>query len=135
MKNQPELRAYIGTYTKNIDVAEAFDSVTPEQLKEKYPIADYEFVGLSDHITIEGVEMTKGKPFYCFRKRQPKKVVENDVPRRARVDLLNIAEQDLRRAVHSIEALGSHTELTDIQTGINYLRDKLADYLEANDLV
>ena len=59
--------------------------------------------------------------------------VENNVPRRARVDLNKPAELAIRKAAEEIENLGASVKLTDALNFIFKALDLVSDFIEGED--
>lgn len=56
----------------------------------------------------------------------------NEIPRRARLDLVTPEEKALYEMVWQIEKLGAHVLLTDVVVLLGRAREKLADWVELN---
>lgn len=54
----------------------------------------------------------------------------NDIPRRARIDLMAPAELAIRNAVQAVEEMPPHVLLTEAVTLLGKAKDKVADFVE-----
>lgn len=57
--------------------------------------------------------------------------MNNDIPRRIRLDLLTPAERAIYDAVQAVEAAGCHPLLTDAVVLLQQAREKVADFVDA----
>lgn len=58
------------------------------------------------------------------------KIVENNIPRRSRIDLYSPAEIAIREAIISVEHSGCHPLLTEAVNFLVQAKEKVADFVE-----
>jgi len=56
--------------------------------------------------------------------------MNDDIPRRCRVNLLTPAELSIRQAIVAVELVGAHPLLTDAVNLLSQAKDKVADYID-----
>lgn len=135
MKKDTRLEASIGGIQRSIERSECIDGLTEKEAIEKH--SDLDYIGVSNRVEVEGIDMANGRAFYCFAKRVKRKMVEpeNDFPRRNITSLHTPAEAAIRNAVMELEKVGAHPNLTAVLCYLNKGQEILADYLEENNLV
>lgn len=62
------------------------------------------------------------------------KISNNGIPRRSRIDLFTPVETTIWQTIQAVEGLGAHTLLTEAVILLQQAKDKVADYVELEEV-